>query len=583
MALDAAMLYVTAGELAGQLIGARVDKLYMPARDEVLFLLRRPEGPLKLLVSARSGSARVHLTNETFDNPAVPPSFCMLLRKYLSSGRITNLRNVDGERILFLDFDTLNEMGDRVPVTVSLELMGRYSNLVLVSADGKVIDALKRIDIEHSDKRQLMPGLPFTMPPAQEKLPFLSTGADAITARACVVGKPLSAALLDTVAGIGPVVCREIAHRVGGDPDADTLTGGQRQKLAQTVDAVKAAANGEGQVLSIVYDGDKPVEYSFIELTQYTGLAAVQFDTASELFDSYYAQKDRAERMRTRSFDLNRQVHNLYERAVRKQAARLQEREDTRRAQQKKLYGELINANLHTLRKGMDSARLLDYYTGETVTVPLDATKTPVQNAQKYYKDYKKLTTAANMLRQLLASGAAEIDYLASVQYEITQAQTEDDFFNIRKELKEAGYLRGFKYKENKARKRSSGVLRYRTPDGFAVLVGRNNENNDKLTFKTADKRDIWFHVKDAPGSHVILVTDGRAPGDEDMTTAAALAALHSSQATGQNIAVNYTPVKNIRKAPGNRAGTVLYDHYETAFVTPDAVTLERLRQPDKA
>lgn len=580
MALDAAMLYVTATELTEQLEDARVDKIYMPARDEVLFFLRRKQGPFKLLVSARSGSARVHITQEEFDNPAVPPSFCMLLRKYLSGGRITGLRTVDGERILFLDFDTVNEMGDRVRVTVSLELMGRYSNLVLISEDGKVIDALKRIDIEHSEKRQLMPGIAFAMPPAQDnKMPFFSTPAEEIVARVCIQSKPLSAALLGCLAGIGPVLCREIACRIGGDPDADTLSAAQRRTLAEEIDAVKAAATGKGQVLSIVYDGDKPVEYSFIELTQYAGMRTMRFDSASELFDSYYAQKDRAERLRARSFDLSRQVNKLHERAVRKQNARRQEREDTHKAAQKKLYGELINANLHTLRKGMEKAELFNYYTNETVTVPLDPTRTPVQNAQKYYKDYRKLTTAAEMLAQLLASGEAEIAYLASVQYEITQAATEDDFLHIRKELKEAGYLRGFKYKENKHRKKAPGVLRYRTPDGFLVLVGRNNENNDKLTLKTADKRDLWFHVKNAPGSHVVLVTEGRQPSDAAMTVAAEIAALHSSQASGQKVAVDYTAIKHVRKAPGQRAGMVVYDHYETSYVTPDAGRLGELLQ----
>lgn len=582
MALDAAMLYVTARELTEQLVGARVEKLYMPARDEVLFLLRRPEGSFKLLVSARSGSARVHITEEEFDNPAVPPSFCMLLRKYLSSGRITGLRTVDGERILFIDFDTLNEMGDRVVVTVSLELMGRYSNMVLINTDGKVIDALKRIDIDQSEKRQLVPGITFTMPPVQDKLPFLSSPASDILKRAGTISKPLSSALLDSIAGIGPVLCREIAHRAGGDTDADTLSEKQREAAGKAIGEVQAAANGDGACLSIVYDGEKPVEYSFVELTQYAGLRTRRFDSASLLFDSYYAEKDRTERLRTRSHNLSRQVNNLYDRAVRKQAARMQEREDTHKAEQKKLYGELINANLHTLHKGMTEAKLLNYYTGETVTVPLDPTKTPVQNAQKYYKDYRKLTTAATMLEELLRSGAAEIEYLSSVQYEISQAVTEDDFLQIRRELKEAGYLRGFKYKENKGRKRTPGIIRYRTKDGYLVLVGRNNEHNDRLTLKTADRRDIWFHVKNAPGSHVVLVTEGQQPSDEAMTQAAEIAAWHSSLSAGQKVAVDYTPVKNVHKAPGQRAGMVIYDHYETAYVTPDAQKIKALLDEEK-
>ena len=251
MALDAATLFVTARELEKELIGARVDKLYMPTRDEALFSLRTQNGSKKLLVSARSGSARVHLTEEEFENPAVPPSFCMLLRKYLASGRITGVRTVDGERILFIDFDTLNEMGDRVPVTMSVELMGRYCNLVLINQHGKVIDALKRIDADASQVRQLLPGLPFTMPPMQEKLHFLSAEPQQIAARALGMARPLSAALLASVVGIGPALCREIAYRTDpADPDADRLAPEKQQRLVQAIQLVREAALGKGAQLS---------------------------------------------------------------------------------------------------------------------------------------------------------------------------------------------------------------------------------------------------------------------------------------------------------------------------------------------
>lgn len=578
MALDAAMLSVTAKELKQQLVGARVEKIHMPTRDEVLFLLRTPDGPKKLLASARSGSARVHITAEAFDNPATPPSFCMLLRKYLASGRITDVRTQDGERILFIDFEALNEMGDRVELTASLEMMGRYSNIVLINAGGHIIDALKRIDMEQSDKRQLLPGLAFTMPPKQDKLQFLNSAA-AMVAHVVKSSKPLSAALLDNVAGIGPVVCREIACRVDrADPDADKLNAQQTEKLDAVLSYVRNAANGNGTVFSIVYDGEKPVEYSFIPLEQYHGFRMVSFQTASELFDCYYSEKDRAERAKSRSYDLSKQVNALLERVERKHTARLQEQKNTEKAEQKKLFGELVNANLHRLQKGMQEAQLVNYYTGELLTVPLDQTKTPVQNAQRYYKDYKKLTTAALMLEQFLQNDVAEMAYLKSVQYEITQATTEEDFLLIRKELKEAGYLRGFKYKDVKGGRKTSGILKYRTTDGLQILAGRNNAANDNLTLKTADKNDVWFHVKDAAGSHVVLKTEQSEPSDRDYTEAAAIAAFHSAQRAGQNIAVDYTRVKNVKKAPGQRAGMVVYDHFNTAYVTPSIDLITRLK-----
>ncbi len=581
MALDASTLLVAADELKQTITGARVEKLYMPTRDEVVFSLKtQKDGMKRLLVSARSGSARVHLTREEFENPAVPPTFCMLLRKHLNSGRVAGVRTVDGERILFLDFDAVNEMGDRVRRTLSVELMGRYSNIVLVSGEGRVIDALKRIDADTSDLRQLLPGLTFTMPPAQDKLKFLSAPLEEMVSRACAQSRPLSAALLGCIAGIGPVLCREIAFRAtGADPDADALNETQRVSLRAEMERIRRAADGENRCINAVYDGERPIEFSFVELSQYAGCAQRRFDTLGALLDVYYAEKDRAERMKARSFDLSRQVNSLYDRALRKQQARLQERDNTGRAELKRLYGELVQANLHDIKKGQKSAALLNYYTGETVTVPLDVARSPIQNAQKYFKEYRKLTTAARMLETLLAEGEREIDYLGSVKFEITLARTEEDFLLIRRELKEAGYLRGFQYKEQKRPRKMSEFLRYRTSDGFEVLVGRNTAANDKLTLRTASKRDIWFHVKNAAGSHTVLVLDGRTPSETALTEAAEIAALHSSVATGEKVPVDYTEIKNVRKAQGQRVGQVIFDHYQTAFVTPDPKKLEGLRQ----
>lgn len=579
MALDAAMLEYTARTLKGTLVGARVEKISMPSRDEALFSLRTETGARKLFISARSGGSRIHLTSESFENPAVPPGFCMLLRKYLSTGRITDLRTVDGERIIFLDFDALNEMGDRIKLTLSVEIMGRYSNMVLVNAEGRVIDALKRIDAEQSDKRQLIPGVNFTMPPAQGKLLFLTAEIGELINKICEKKKPLSAAILDTVAGIGPVVCREIAHRTAAnDPEADTLNEKQRSALKRFIEETRAAARGEGSALSIVYDSKKPVEFSFIKLKQYGGMETREFLDVNELFDSYYLEKDRAERMKARSSDLLRQVNSLYERAVRKQAARQEELSNTERADEKKLFGELINANLYAIVKGDKSAELLNYYTGETISVPLDVTKSPVQNAQKYYKEYRKLTTAAKMLATLIEEGKNEIEYLSSVRYEITEAKTEEDFLLIRKELKESGYLRGFKYKEQKRPRKMSEFIEYKTSDGLRVLVGRNNAANEKLTLKTAEKGDIWFHVKYASGSHTVLLSNGAEPSGESYTEAAMIAAYHSSERLSENIAVDYTRIKNVKKAVGQKTGMVYYESYNTAYVTPEERKIEELR-----
>ncbi|MEG0833197.1 MAG: NFACT RNA binding domain-containing protein [Oscillospiraceae bacterium] len=578
MALDAVTINILAGELKESIVGARVDKIGMPARDEIVFSMRTHDGAKKLFISARSGSARAHLSEEVFENPAVPPSFCMLLRKHLTNARITAVEAVEGERVILFSFDALNEMGDRVYPRASLELMGRYSNFVLISGENRVIDAIKRIDDTQSDKRVLIPGVEFTLPPERDKLNFTAAKTEEIMSALATKSSPVSQSLIEVAAGIGPVVSREIALSVG-DSEADNLTEAQKRALFCEIQRVKSAADEGCCDFTIVYDGKRPMEYSFINLTQYGEMPTRHFSSASQMLAAYYTEKDKEDRMKTRSLDLQKQVNALCERAVRKQGARREELADTASAEKKRLFGELINANLHELQKGMDKALLLDYYSGQTVTVPLDMQKTPAQNSQHYYKQYRKLTTAAKMLCGLLEEGEREIEYLQQVKYEITEARTEEDFLLIRKELKDAGYLRGFKYKEQKRPRRMNEFLEYKTSDGFAVLVGRNNAANEKLTLKTAEKRDIWFHIKNAAGSHTVLSCEGRTPTNTALTECAQIAAYHSSLKNSPRVDVDYTEIKNVKKAVGQKTGMVYYDTYKTATVTPDEKKVSELKK----
>ncbi|MDO4566698.1 MAG: NFACT RNA binding domain-containing protein [Oscillospiraceae bacterium] len=582
MATDACMLFALARELNDILADARVEKINMPARDEVLFSLRSREGRYKLLVSARPGSSRAHISEEEYENPASPPGFCMLLRKHLGSGRLTGFRTADGERVLFIDFDVTTESFERTRLSLSVELMGRYCNIVLIDASNTVVDALKRVTAEDSDKRQLFSGCEFTLPPPQNKLSFLSTPNAALIERTRALHKPLSQALLDTTAGLSPLLCRELACLTDeADPDADALSEAKTARLDAAMDGLKAAAeNGEGLMPTIVYDGERAVEFSFVPLRQYAGCRLESCDTLSELYDKYYSERDRAERARSRSFDLSRQVTRLIERAGRKQRARLEEKDNSALAAEKQLFGELINANLHSLEKGAKNAEVLNYYTGETVRIPLDPTKTPAQNAQKYYKDYRKLTTAAKMLEKLLKEGEKELEYLETVRFEIGMARTEEDFAAIRKELSAAGYLKGGrKLKEQKTKRRVSDLLHYRASSGAAIMVGRNNAANDRLTLKTADKHDLWFHVKSLPGAHVILRCEGEEPDSKTLEEAAGLAALHSSADKGSLVAVDYTEARRVRKPAGARTGMVVYEGERTLFIKPDAEALEALKE----
>ncbi len=587
MALDAATLALCAKELAAELKEARIDKIFEPTRDEVVLNMRTRTSNPRLLLSARSGSARACLTNETFENPMTPPSFCMLLRKHYTGGRLIDVRTLDDERIVFFDFQCTNEMGDTVVNTMAAELMGRYSNLVLVQkkneanpeAQGKIIDALKRVDFEDSDVRQLLPGLPYTLPPKPEKASFLTTSAAGIVAAAAEKELHVSQALIKTTGGVGPVVCREAVYRALGGRDviASEMTAEERAALVRSIEEIQDIYRTGGRPTAVIAEDGRPTEFSFLPLTQYTGGASlVEYSSYSEMLEGYYATKDKAERLHQKSRELAKTVRNLHDRAVRKAAARREEQAQSEASDHLRVYGELLSANLWAIERGAKSATLTNYYDGSEVTIPLDVRLSPSANAQKYFKEYKKKQTAARMLTELIAESDAEAEYLATVQYEVETAQGEAALNEIRAELKSQGYLKYYKMRDKK--QKPADFLRYESSDGFLILVGRNNAQNDRLTLKTARGRDVWFHVKNAPGSHAVVMSEGRDVPDTTKTQAAILAAVHSSQNGGAKVEVDYTEVKNVWKANGAKPGMVLYDPYETAVVTPDPELEERLR-----
>lgn len=577
MALDAATLSLCAAELKSKLDGAKVDKIYEPTKDEVLFSMRTRTSTQKLFISARSGSARVCLTDESFENPASPPGFCMLLRKHFTGGRLVDVRVLSGERIVFFDFACTNEMGDSVINTLAAELMGRYSNIVLVNKDNKIIDALKRVDFDDSEIRQLLPGLMYTLPQKQDRIDFVNLSSLGLVAALSQFQTPVADAMMKIVGGVGPVVCREIAYRAFGAEHilANELTETQKQNLVMAFDDVKADfTNGGIPCIASSKDG-KLIEFSFTMLTQYGEINLTEEKSFSQLLEHYYAQKDKAERLRQKSKELHKTVRNLYERSVRKQAARKEELLQSETSDNLRIYGELLNANLFALEKGVKNVTLLNWYDGKEVTIPLDVRLTPSANAQKYFKEYKKKQTAANMLVKLLQQGEAEINYLETVLYEVEIAEGEIALGEIRQELKNGGYLKYYKMRDKK--QKPSDFYRYTSSDGFLILVGRNNIQNEKLTLKTARGKDLWFHVKNAPGSHVVVMSEGADIPNNTKNEAASLAVIHSSQNTGVKVAVDYTEVKNIKKTNDLPTGMVIYDTYETAYITPDETILQSL------
>lgn len=583
MALDAATLALVTAELNAKLTDAKIAKIFEPTRDELVITLRTRTETFSLLLSARSGSARVCLTQESFENPETPPSFCMLMRKHLTGGRLLGVHMEPGDRIVYFDFLCTNEMGDLVQNTLCAELMGRYSNLVLVQ-NNKIIDALKRVDFEDSEIRQLLPGLAYTVPPKPARPDFLAVSAASIVSLACQRELPVAEALNKTVAGVGPVVCREAAWRAFGGEHllASELTQAQRVQLMEAIDGLKEEHAAGGRPCSVLTPEGKPVEFTFFRPRQYGESYIIkEWTSFGGMLEGYYAEKDRVERLRTKSKELHKAVHNMYERAVRKQAARKEELAATEKSETLRLYGELLSANLYLAQKGMKSITVSNWYDeGKEVTIPLDLRYSPSQNAQNYFKNYKKKQTAARMLAELLEEGEKEIAYLETVLYEVETASGEAALNEIRAELKSQGYLKYYKPRDKKAK--PADFLRFTSSDGFEILVGRNNAQNDRLTLHTARGKDLWFHVQKAPGSHVVVMSRGQEIPDSTRQEAAELAVLYSSAfkaGAGAKVAVDTTEVKNIWKAAGAKPGMVLYEVYTTVYITPREELPEQLRK----
>ena len=574
MALDGAFLHCLCDELRHTLQESRLDKIHQPSKEELVFAMRGRNGTEKLYLSARVSSPRVQLTAVSPENPATPPPFCMLLRKRLTGARLVDIRQAGLERALYFDFDSLNELGDTVRLTVAAELMGRHSNLILIGEDGRIVDAIKRVDLSMSPVRPVLPGAPYLPPPSDaSRYDALLCEPSHIAAVALQSGLPLDKALQSTVQGFSPLICREIAHRVGENTDHERLTA--------VIGQVRAALEPNGRrVPHLLYRTDgSPLEFSFLPITQY-GLDATgrEAPTFSALLDDFYAEKDAAERMRRCAHDVTRTLTTVTERLARKLDNQRRELAESGEREKKRLYADLINANLHAISKGAASAELMNYYDEHCgmLTVPLDPALSAARNAQKYYKEYRKAKTAEEVLQQQIAQGEAEQRYLESVSDALSRARDSRDLEELRRELEQGGYLRGKKEKRRSAP--PTKPLTFRSDDGFTILVGRNNVQNDQLTTRTAKGSDWWFHTKNIPGSHTVILTDGAEPPETTLRQAAILAATHSKAVASAQVPVDYTRIRHVKKPAGAKPGMVIYENNRTVYVTPDAALCERLR-----
>lgn len=558
MALDGIYLHLLKEEIKEKLIGARVDKIYQPSRDELLFTFRTYEGVQRLMLSARADSARIHLTNQYAENPKQPPMLTMLLRKHLGGARLTNILQDGFERILTLCFDATNELGDPVKFRLIIEIMGRHSNIIFVDEQGVIVECVKRIDEFTSSVREILPGLRYELPPAQHKMNILTTPIKEIDKAITALPMKKSKACSQVLQGISPIVARELEAGMG---------------LFELRDAIAAP---QPTVVII----DKPKDFTFFVPKQYGDLAELKrFDSVSALIDYFFYEQVKLERIKQRSNDLFKQLTTLQERAVRKALNRRRELEDCKDKDLYKIYGDLINAHLYSLERGSVFYELPNFYDNNALLrIPADPMLSPAQNAQKYYKEYRKKQVAEQKLSAFIQQAEDEAAYLETVLDNLTRAETDREITAIKDELRVAGFLS--RRSGGKTRDKKLPPKKYVTDEGFTLYVGRNNVQNDELTLRMAKNYDLWFHVKDAAGTHVIALSDKEKPfTDKLIRQAAMLAALHSKAHASSNVAVDYTIVKNVHKPNGAKPGMVIYDSYHTEYVTPNEEELAEVKE----
>ena len=544
-------------------------------KDEIILSVRTRSGNYKLLLSASASNPRIHLTEVQRENPMTPPMLCMLMRKHLAGAVIVDIKQNGFDRVVRIDAETRNELGDLCTRSVIIEIMGRHSNIILVDDSGRIMDSAKHIDFTVSAVRQVLPGMTYELPPAQDK-----TAADSLKATElmeALAAQPedtlMDKFLLSEIMGMSPLLAREIVYRFSGNTKMMKCEVDCAAFVVHTVDFLKNICGGIYEPSLVIEPSEKkPVAFSCVRLSQYEGAYKIEeYDSISEVIDSFFEIRSRREHMNRRSAALLKLIHNNIERCQKKI---VMHKEHIRSAQDRdkyKMYGDLLTANLYRIKYGDKSVRVQNYYSesGEKIEIPLKADISPSQNAQRFYKRYNKAKTTEKFASEQLEIAENEKYYLESVADALENADTPVELDEIRQELMTEGYIA----KQNNAKKKQqkkSEPIKIISVDGYEILIGRNNRQNDELTLKSAYSTDLWFHTKEIPGSHTIIRTRGTGEAPETtMMQAAKLAAYYSKARNSSKVPVDYTLIKNVKKPNGAKPGMVIYDRYNTVYVTP--------------
>ena len=584
MPLDGLTLHAVRDELTKKIIDAKPEKIYQPEKDEIVLTFRSQGEHLRLVLSASANNPRVCLTQSQKENPAAPPLFCMLLRKHLLPCRLIGIEQPDFERMLIFVFEGYNELGDTCQKKLAVEIMGKHSNIILIGEENKIIDSVKRIDFTVSQKRQVLPGLFYEMPPGQDKQnPLATTGEQISEIVHAAEGEQLvDKLILSHFTGLSPLICREIVYRALGGTQVrvSELGFSEREKLCREIERFFSEIGHEQFQPCIIIEENKYIYFAAVKITQYENIARLeQFSSMCEVIDTFYRTRDLSERMKQKSASLLKLVSNQIERCSKKIDIHNDTIAKSLKRDDKKNKADLIMANIYCIKQGMKEVTVQDFYhNNEEVTLTLDENLHPQKYAQKLYQQYNKLKTAESYAREQLKLVTEELLYLENVYEFLQEAKTSADLAEIREELAEQGYLQKQPDKKNRTKEKKIMPMKFESSDGYTIYVGKNNTQNDYITHKLARSEDIWLHTKDFHGSHAVIKKEhGKEIPDNTILEGAELAAYYSKARNSTKIPVDYTQIKYVKKPPKSRPGMVIYDNFATIYVDSDDKIFEKI------
>ena len=578
MAFDGITIAAMVKELNTSLKGGRINKIAQPESDELLLTARGQDGQKRLLLSASPSLPLLYFTSKNRISPLTAPNFCMLLRKHIGSARITDITQPGMERVVQFHLEHLNELGDVCHKILIMELMGKHSNLIFCDDKGMILDSIKHVSSNMSSVREVLPGREYFIPQTQDKLDPLTITEEEFISVICQKPFPAAKAIYSSLTGISPVMAQEVCFRasIDGNDSMQSLNEAARTHLYHTFARIMEQVKEGGFTPNIIFRGDEPVEYGVLDFQQYgPEYHSVSFDSVSQMLETYYASRDLITRIRQKSADLRRIVQTALERNRKKLMLQQKQMKDTEKKDKYKVYGELINTYGYGLEEGVKSFKALNYYTNEEITIPLDPQLTPQENSKKYFDRYQKLKRTQEALEEQIKETTEEIQHLESISNALDIAREESDLSQIKEELTEFGYIKKhYTSKKGAKMQTKSKPFHYISSDGYDIYVGKNNYQNDELTFKFASGNDWWFHAKKMPGSHVVVKTkDGTLP-DRTFEEAGSLAAYYSQGRTAPKVEIDYLQKKNVKKPAGAKPGFVVYYTNYSLMAVPEISSL---------